>query len=195
MGCDIHSFVEVKKEGKWQKIEDKIFKDYGDRMTSEPFGWRSYSVFGFLADVRNYSHCPVLVEPRGLPLDSEWLNQPSKYAYDKNPMSGEVIPYEERETNKKDIENDWNYHTCSHIYLKELLEFDYTQKFEDRRYSKKEITPGGGMVINGAAISEPGQGTMITFREHLGSGFFEDLMQLKMLGEPEGVRIVFYFDN
>src|SRR5690242_12249014 len=107
MGADIHSFAEVRKEGKWLRVEEPVFDTYQDK-TTEPFGWRSYAVFGFLADVRNYSHCTPISEPKGLPDDSEWLNSPSKYAYDVNPMNGEPIPINERETNKRNILEDWN---------------------------------------------------------------------------------------
>lgn len=57
MGCDIESFAEVKNQkGEWIKIKKKVFKsDFGGK-TSQPFAWRSYGIFGFLADVRNYSY-------------------------------------------------------------------------------------------------------------------------------------------
>ena len=195
MGCDIHSFVEVKRDDKWERVFDKIFQDYGDSMTSEPFGNRSYSVFGFLADVRNYSHCPPISEQKGLPEDSEWLNSPHKYAYETNPMSGEVIPYAERETNKKYLQDDWNYHSFSYLTLKELVDFDYSKTFENRRYTKVEVNSSGGRFSDGSAVAKEGEGEIITFRNHLGTGFFQDLAQLRMLGSPEDVRIVFYFDN
>lgn len=194
MGCDIHSWAEVKKDGKWVRIFDEPFTDYGDSRTSEPFGWRSYGMFAFLADVRNYSHVPVLAEPRGLPDDSEWLNSAWEYAYENNPMSGELIPYEERETNKRNLEDNPNWHTFSWITLRELVDFDYRQKFENRRQSKTIIT-GNGTVVDGRAEAAPGCGVQISFRDFLGKGFFECVLQLSMLGRPDDVRIVFYFDN
>lgn len=195
MGADIHSFVEIRKDGKWELFDGEVFEDYGDSRTSEPFGRRSYSVFGFLADVRNYSHCPVICDPKGLPDDSEWLNQPSKYAYETNPMNGEVIPYSERETNKQNIINDMNYHSHSWLTLKELLDFDYSKTLEDRRYNETIIDNNGSTFINGRAEAKEGEGEMKTFREHLGRMFFQDLYQLQLLGSPKDVRIVFYFDN
>lgn len=178
MGADIHSFAEKKINGKWIRIEEEVFHEYDDNYTSEPFGWRSYAVFGFLADVRNYSHSPVISEPRGLPDDSEYLNQ---FAYED---------YGTSYTNRQDIEG-WEYHSMSWLLLSELLEYDYYQKFEDLRYTE-QTSPN---VFNGAAISEIGKGEITVLKDFLGTGFFKDIDVLKTLGEPENVRIVFYFDN
>lgn len=57
MGTDIHIVAQKKTEHGWEDI--KFF----------PFDWRSYGMFGFLADVRNYSAIPPLSQPRGLPDD------------------------------------------------------------------------------------------------------------------------------
>lgn len=65
MGCDIHSFAEVRKDGKWIRVEEPVFDGLGDKKTSEPFGWRSYSTFGFLADVRNYIATAYQLANRG----------------------------------------------------------------------------------------------------------------------------------
>jgi len=189
MGCDIHSFAEVKKDNKWVRIKESLFDD-GDEKTTEPFGLRTYSVFAFLADVRNYDHCEPISEPKGLPDDSEYLNSVSPYAYDSNPMNGKPIPENERETIKSDVmQND--YHSYSWLTLKELLDFDYNKTFWNRRVSK-QTSPHGW---NGAALAEEGEGVIISYKENLGECFFKDIEVLKILGEPENVRIVFWFDN
>ena len=194
MGCDIHSWAEFKKNGKWVRNEEPIFSpgnSYGSN-TSEPFSWRSYSLFGFLADVRNYSHCVPISEPKGLPTDSEYLNTPlsepqnySYYGYDNGTAY----------TVGGEIECDANYHSLSHLTLKELLDFDYEQTFWDRRISRTTYNDKGGSFTDGAALANEGEGETITYREHLGNGFFTDLEVLKSLGESENVRIIFYFDN
>lgn len=192
MGCDIHCFAEVRKDGKWQRVVELVFGECG----TEPFGWRSYGMFGFLADVRNISKCNPICEPKGLPEDSEWLNSVSKYAYDTNPMNGQPIPIEERETNRKCIEDDWDYHSKSWLTLKELLDFDYNQTFEDLR--DRQVMKGDNTVMFGAIFdktTQPGEGTIKTYREFLGEGFFSEIDILKTLGEPEDVRIIFWFDN
>ena len=195
MGCDIHIFAEVKKNGKWIKNTEKVFgPDWRNNYNEFPFDWRGYGMFGFFADVRNYSRSPVLHEPKGLPSDSEFLNTPlSKeerfdYGYFNNGVA---------RTEKEYITKDADYHTHSYYTLKELLDYDYEIVFEDLRYTKVTKFPEGGMLSDGAAIVEPGDGngTITTMREFLGDGYFKELECLKLLGKPEDVRIIFYFDN
>lgn len=62
MGCDIHS-VAIDQQG----APVDVAASWSDGC--EPFGWRSYGVFGFLADVRNYSEVAPISEPRGYPED------------------------------------------------------------------------------------------------------------------------------
>lgn len=56
MGCDIHGWVEVKYKGKWYAY-DKISSD------------RSYTLFGFIAGVRDEAVKPVSL-PKGIPVDA-----------------------------------------------------------------------------------------------------------------------------
>lgn len=196
MGCDIHSIAEVKTAAGWLPIEsDGRVASWGTFFSKKtdylsPFDWRSYAVFGFLAGVKNYSRCEPLSEPKGLPEDSEHLNSPSPYAYDTNPMNGEKIPDSEKETIKQDL-LEGGYHSHSYLTLKELTEFDYDKTFWDRRITK-QTAPN---CWDGAALAEEGEGQTITYREHLGEGFFKDIEQLKTFGQPEDVRVVFWFDN
>lgn len=186
MGADIHSFAERKRNGKWEKVEERIFGVYRNRKTEKPFDF-GYSEFAFLADVRNYSHVPVLVEPRGLPEDSEFLNQVVDDGWAVWGPSGCTI----REDNLRNM----NYHSHSYITLQELLDFDYYQTFEDRRCTRVTNFPGGGQRIDGRAEANEGEGEITTFREFLGEGFFDDIAVLQTLGEPDDVRIIFWFDN
>ena len=188
MGCDIHSFAEVKRKNKWEKVNDEIFPDYGDKKTSEPFCFRSYSVFAFLAGVRNYDHCEPLSEPKGLPKDSEYLNSPSKHQGMRSYWTEEPVKIE---TNLDDIDNDWNYHSKSYLTLKELTNFDYEKTFWNRRVSKQVSVN----VWNGAALAEEGEGEIISYRDNLGQSFFDVIKALKELGKPDNVRVVFWFDN
>jgi hypothetical protein len=175
MGCDIHSFAEVKNRdtGKWEHVTDHFTLDdfdkdwYKKEKGDSPFNWRSYSMFAFLAGVRNYDHCTPISEPKGLPSD----------------VSDEI---------KADyVRWDGDAHSESFLTLKELLDFDYDQKFWNRRVMKQV----SDNHWNGAALAEEGEGTILTYRENLGSWFFTHLNDLKALGEPEDVRIVFWFDN
>lgn len=123
MGCDIHSIAERKVDGKWVPIEtdgrESSWGTFFSRKAEylEPFNWRNYSVFAFLAGVRNYDHCEPLSEPKGLPDDSEYLNGVDPDAYDVNPMNGDSIPEDEREKIKQHI-NESDYHSHSYLTLK-----------------------------------------------------------------------------
>ena len=177
MGCDIHSFAEKKVNNKWEKIGEHFSlgdwekQHYKKEKGENPFDWRSYSMFAFLADVRNYDHCEPVSKPKGLP----------------NDVCDEV---------KKEYE-DWECddHSASYLTLKELLEFDYDKVFWNRRISRTTYNENGGSFTNGAAIAEEREGTHVTYREKLGEFFFTHLEELKELGNPDEVRVVFWFDN
>lgn len=185
MGADIHSFYERKLGGKWVKQDEPIFPDYNDEKNASPFDWRNYGMFGFLADVRNYSQIPPLAEPRGLPDDSEYLNSIDdnwdSRIFGANTVKQELLDSED--------------HSFSYFTVAELLAFDYDDTFENMRVSVTHYTPGGGSITDGASTAEKGNGTIITYRDFLGSSYFKDLKILKNLGDPEDTRIVFWFDN
>lgn len=177
MGCDIHSFAERKRNGKWEKVGEHFSlgeweKEYYKKEKNDsPFDWRSYSMFAFLADVRNYDHCEPISEPKGMPED---VCDEIKSEYD-----------------------DWesNAHSASYLTLKELLDFDYDKVFWNRRISRTTYNENGGSYTNGASLAEEGEGTNVTYRENLGEFFFIHLKELEELGNPDEVRIVFWFDN
>lgn len=150
MGCDIHTYVEHRPAvtEPWELVAGEA-----------PFNWRSYSVFGFLADVRNYSAVTPLAEPRGVPDD----------------MSPAVA-----------AEFDDGVHSSSWLSVRELIEFDYDQPMNDRR-----ITRNG----DGGVTGSPEEGRVTTYREFLGQSFADDVERLATLGDPDLVRVVFWFDN
>jgi hypothetical protein len=168
VGCDIHSFVEVRSAGLWTHLVGDVFPDHADYARSEPFGEiRNYGVFGFLADVRNYSHSPVIAEPRGLPVD----------------VSGGLLAEYDK----------WGggAGSASWLTVAELRDYDYDQVFWDRRITR-EIQPGS---FDGAALAEEGEGKHLPLREFLGEYFFRTLDDMAKLGDPADVRMVFWFDN
>ena len=180
MGCDIHSFAERrnKETNKWEKVEDAFTLDSYDkeRMKKDkgehPFDWRSYSLFAFLADVRNYDHCEPLAEPKGIPKDT------CQYIRDE---------WERWEGDG---------HSASFFTAKELSDFDYEKTFWNRRISRTTYREDGTVLgSNGACLAEEGEGEVVSYRNNLGEMFFTHLEELKALGEPEDVRIVFWFDN
>lgn len=76
MGCDIHPYAEVRKNGKWERSPIKVPSD------------RNYWTFSVLAGVRNgcgfagsYTGEPVtpIAEPRGLPSDTTIADNSLEY--------------------------------------------------------------------------------------------------------------------
>lgn len=172
MGCDIHSFAEVRQaDGTWQAAGDVFPYDELDATWRKkthgehPFDLRNYGLFGFLAGVRNYSGVPAISQPRGVPDDA----------------SPRVLA----------LRDDPGGHTPSWLSLRELVDFDYDAPVEDRRYTKQT----GPNSFDGGATAAPGAGTMTTWREFLPEVFFRDLEILKTLGPIDDVRVVFNFDN
>lgn len=155
MGCDIHTFVEVKRDGQWQLVSPQ----------PRVFDCRNYGLFGWLANVRNYSAVPPLSAPRGLPVD----------------VSAHV-----REESELD-----DGHTRSWLSAKELLDFDLDATFEDRRVTRQT----GPNSFNGGCTADPGGGEVVVYREFFGSCLTDTLEVLRGLGAPEDVRVVFWFDN
>lgn len=154
MGCDIHTYAERKVGEAYELIAD-----------FQPFDWRQYGMYGFLADVRNYSHIPAIAAGRGVPDDASTATVES---YDGGGYG--------------------DYHSASWVSVSELAAFDYDQPVEDRRVT---IQLAENMWSD-AGTSEPGSGTVTTYREFLHQDYFTDLERLKTIGAD---RVVFWFDN
>ena len=158
MGCDIHTLIEVKGPDGWRHLLCGF----------SVFAWRSYSHFGFLANVRNYSHVPAQWPDRGFPPDCD---PSSKSSYD---------------------DGDFGFHSHTFVTLQELAAFDYETEFEDRRVTR-ETSPGS---FNGSCLADLGTGKMRTYRDFLGENFFTDLNRLKELSpDPACLRVLMCFDN
>jgi hypothetical protein len=154
MGCDIHAYAEVRRDGRWECAQ-------------EVFDCRDYGLFGWLANVRNYSAVPPLAAPRGLPNDA----------------STDV---------RKEAEGwDGDGHTHSWLSAAELLAFDYDATFENRRVTR--VLESG--VRHGGCTADVGEGTVVSYREFFGKCLTDTLDVLRRLGEPDAVRVVFWFDN
>lgn len=82
MGCDIHVMVETHRyadeSGKWYNADNWRYNPYYSGEDSEPeiqvkpiYTRRSYELFSFLADVRNYGGNPSFGFDRGFPEDAD----------------------------------------------------------------------------------------------------------------------------
>lgn len=119
MGCDIHMFTEIKRNGTWIEGDfwcpnpDYINASEEDKKYFNPLhvpdtqriytAGRNYALFGVLAKVR-WQSLPCISEPKGIP----------------NNLSPNIT--EELRRWGQDA------HTCSWYTLKELKEFDWDQK-------------------------------------------------------------------
>jgi len=119
MGCDIHLYVEVYKDGNWISADEwEEVKWNGHKFMDIPYGKayyddRNYNLFAILADVRNgYGFAGVktgfgfkpIDDPRGLPFDvSEILAK-----------EGDNV----------------DYHSHSWFTVQELMDYDWTQTTE-----------------------------------------------------------------
>ncbi len=165
MGCDIHLIAQRKLNN---EADTPVWAD-GDRyedIEESFFDCRNYGLFGFWVGVRNYSGLTPLSEPRGIPAD---FHTPE---------------HEFRE----DFEYACDYHSRSWFSVQELLDVDYDQIIEDRRYTRQV----SANFWDGGATCDPGQGKPQTLREFLGEWYFTELARLKEAGAD---RIVFCFDN
>lgn len=155
MGCDIHTYVEQRQaDGSYKRLTWPTIVGRNGWRARGPFDWRNYGMFGFLADVRNYSYVPPISEARGLPFD----------------ISDEV--------RDEMIKDPWGLHTPSWLSIDELNAFDYERVFENRR-CMKEVVPN---VFFGGADAGKGNGVMVSYYDFLGEEFFKDLKILNDIG-------------
>lgn len=113
---------------------------------------RSYGLFALLADVRNYSEVPTIHKRRGLPDDI--VNQLE---------------------NDDEIDGVWlGDHSFTWYTLDELLDFNYKQRFVDKR-----------------EFGNPD----CAIEDIIPDYYFSILEELKKLGDPKNTRIVMGFDN
>ena len=214
MGCDIHFYVEERRNGVWVSADVWSPCEYEKgRMTlkNELYGDRNYNLFAILANVRNgygFAGVPTgsgfvpIAEPKGLPDD----------------VSPEVKAESDR----------WNGDGHSHTWLtvREILDYDWNQKTmlsgvvdaENWRrwkaYGKPTEYSGGcwGKDIRNVSESEmeglveslkgsPELENLRTtvhwaryYHECMGS-FATAVFRALHKCAPEDVRFVFWFDN
>ena len=124
--------------------------------------WHAATYSAFLAGVRNYSAIVPIADPRGFPADAC------------------------QEARTEFAEEGEHAVAASWLSLAELQTFDYDCKIEDRRVSRR--SPQGW--VDHAVTADPGQGSITTYREYLGPGYFEEIARLTALGTE---RVVFWF--
>lgn len=109
MGTYIHAYAERRTNGTWFPASFSGLVRGGDHPAKLLDG-QNYTLFGWLADVRNYAKVTPLSQARGLPAD----------------VSDEI-------TRLADDASQRGHGRFSWLALRELLAFDYEATFEDRR--------------------------------------------------------------
>ena len=174
---DIEKFDKEDEIWKSAHPEQSFYISEWDKKTfeSEPFQTMGSSISAFIAGVRNHYHIPRNFEMRGVPIDNidshenndkHMSSAFSLFYFDNTPYPH--IPDEAAKT--------WT-------SLKELLDFNYDDIFEDRS------DPNGHM----RSTVEEGEGVKTTYREFLGESYFHDLKVLESMGDPSEIRLVWGF--
>lgn len=223
MGCDIHMFCEVRnQEGKWIFQKDKFknryyrsespINDWNTEKTDEPYQRRSYDLFAILADVRNgYGFAGIITgagfipisEPKGVPQDAsqEYLDIVEGWGGDGHSHSYFTI---------SEIEAfDWNQVTIK----KGVLTIAEYKKCRDEETAPTswcgDVSGENIITVNATAADSIIANTKkvkdkevyveyhwpIKYSDHAKSFLEDTIPQLKELGNPDEVRIVFLFDN
>lgn len=220
MGCDIHPYIEIQKDGVWTFHDWKApYKtgvdedgdpnyDY-DRLWDDPLDInRNYNLFAILADVRNgrgfagiktgEGFIPIS-QPKGLPKN---VSKEVKHESDEYGRDG---------------------HSHSYLTVQELLAYNWEQKTkhygtvdaEQFKIFKKKGKPDSwaGSVVGQSvrhlthyemeeaiAIGRTKDAyTSVEWTEpysaSVGKFLTQTIPALQKLGDPENVRIVFFFDN
>lgn len=184
MGCDINMYAETKNftTGKWEKVGAIWQSEYSVEMTDQIYQDRDYELFGLLAGVRGTSgHWPIVNDRK--------FEFPTDISNDIKSLFDEWI--------------DDNYKPCYYT-LKELLSYDWDKHFlmtkmvdrKDAIYCLVNKTLPETWCIP----AEWGENTdyidfswLHPYKEL--SFYKQTIPRLIELGDPENVRIVFWFNN
>ena len=109
MGTYIHAYAERRSNGQWFPASLSGLVT-GDDHPAKLLDGQNYTLFGWLADVRNYAKVPPLSLARGLPAD----------------VSEEIAHLADNARERGHGRFSW-------LGLRELVAFDYEATFENRR--------------------------------------------------------------
>lgn len=225
MGCDIHTFIEIKQNRVWElfdwrkKYEDGTYEDgevkYNyDGYFDDPFYiHRNYNLFAVLANVRNgrgFAGIPTgsgfkpIDYPRGLPDD---VTTEVEIASDRYGVDGHSHSYL---TIKELLDYDWDGQVTTQYGVVEVDEYKVFKQNGKPNSWSGDIS--GGMVRK---VSNEEMDNLIagnsellktltycttvkwteSYRDAVGPWWFKTLDKLAELGSPDDVRLVFWFDN
>lgn len=215
MGCDIHFWVERQRpDGQWELAGEE---DYDTE--DHPFTiWRNYNLFSILANVRNgYGFAGVdtgegfvpIAEPKGLPEgvcsrvraeharwegdahSTSWFTLAELQAYDWEQVTklrGIVSAHEYAIFKEKGAPESW----CGGV-SGPRIEHVSNEEME-KRIASGELSTAKPERFGMEQVFTKIEWTR-TYRECCRSFVEKTIPALRELGEPERVRIVFWFDN
>lgn len=207
MGCDIHLYVEVKKDDKWDELAIPLFSDPYEAITKKksyshkPDTYRNYTLFALLADVRNDGSIQPIKYVTGIPED---LSEDLKEEYNRG-------------------SSDW--HSATYYILDELLEYQwdtleietvdisgegYKEYIENGMpsswirssntiFDKERLKKAHNAYKNGVYMPTCIKIERSNMERH-GHFYFNILMVLKhklapQVGGTKNIRLVMWFDN
>ena len=202
MGCDIHIFTQRKNNsGKWVSADFFVKNDYYDPESEDYdskneyeliqiYGHRNYTVFGILADVRNYKggflgterYAQPISEPKGLPDD---LDDYLKSYFDE--WAGDI-------------------HSMSYLTLKEIKEYAVKSRGNIRMgFIESEFNNDENVFFDIETLKDSPNNRYDFLKEnfykHNILGELIDLMEQRFKSfhryerDDNNFRIVFGFDN
>lgn len=128
MGCDIHTFIEKKVNGKWEPIF--LYRIDGNHPElAYPYNGRNYELFSILAGVRGWHN--ALVDLRGLPTDiSEGVSREYDWwGNDAHSMTWydlfELSLFEKEHRNEEGYEYLTEFYNSIRFYLNIAQEYVY----------------------------------------------------------------------
>lgn len=224
MGCDIHLHIEIRKNGVWEHhnweselvtghYEDgSKMLDY-DKLFEHPlYIGRNYDLFAILANVRNgygFAGCDTgngfvpIAQPRGLPSDvtASVKKESDNWGCDGHSHShftlSELLAY------------DWKQSTVHRGYVGESEFKEWREKGKSESWCgdvsgsriAKVTNKEMARIVDGKQKRLPDKEyfTQVSWKEpysESASHFVDKFIpEIQKLGNPDDVRIVFWFDN
>lgn len=214
MGCDIHCFAEVLENGVWKKVgsvfNNPYYEPERNAKWNVPFidaaySIRNYAVFSILAGVRTDNHILPIAYPRGIPSNASKKIRDivDKWSSDGHSHSFFIL--------HELLGFDWHGQEATHISI--ITEQDYLLFRENgftnnmmfysaiSGYKAKTVTDWEyEQIIKNPTLREDYHYSVAiqwkkTYYESARQFVDETIPALQKLGDPDKVRIVFFFDN
>lgn len=223
MGCDIHLYVEAKIDGIWKSVDNWETDKVGDQYIPYEkrfYTGRNYNFFSILADVRNDSDFVPISQPKGLPEDIS-----PEVKYQSNIWDGdghshsyltiqEILSYNWTQTvNLKGFVSALSYFEtmrlksppdayCEFVGGNDVqiiknseMEEKINQILTDAKSLNLNFPETEKKIINDLQFFYTEMKWSIPYYKCSSHFWSQILPKLLNLGNPQDVRLVFWFDN